>query len=105
MDISRMLTISTAHITKETADKLEYDCKAYTQDDYFANSICFNAGIAIYPMDDHGWLLWIPASVPKKIPSDLQACIELAIDHRCDWLCLDADGLIEDSLQIYEWED
>lgn len=105
MEISKMLTLSTAHITKETADKLDLDCKPVSPEDYWQHSFCFDLGLSIFPKDDFGWFLWIPSADRAALPDDLKQCIELALANGCDWLCLDSDGLIEKSLKTYEWEE
>lgn len=105
MEISRMLTISTAHITKETADNLNKDCLPLNPEHCSDHAFCFHIGIAVYPKDDYGWFLWIGPAELSLAPPDLRQCIEFARRHNCEWLCLDCDGLIEGSLQTYEWEE
>lgn len=105
IDITKMLTLSTAHITKETADKLNIDCKPALPEEYFKHGFCFNLGISVYPKDEYGWFLWVPFSAIEKLPSDLEQCVRLAHRNGCVWLCLDSDGLIDPSLKTYEWED
>lgn len=105
MEIAKMLTLSTAHITKETADKLDYDCQPVAAEEYLEHSFCFDLGISIFPKADFGWFLWIPIADRSRLPPDLSQCVELALANNCEWLCLDVDGLIEKSLKTYEWEE
>lgn len=108
MEISKMLTLSTAHITKETADKLDFEYEDSTYDEYCENSICFNGGFSLYRKDCFGWFIHIPHESMLDepiIPDDLRDCFIFAKNNGCDWLCLDADGLIEKSLKTYEWEE
>lgn len=101
LEISKMLTLSTAHITKETAEKLENRLPHF--DSFWSAA----DHIAVYDKDDYGW--WILVSELNyaelsQLPVDLAACCRLAMRNGCDWLCLDCDGPIEDCLPTYEWE-
>lgn len=90
MDICRVLTLSTCHIREETARALD-EC-AYTE-------------LVIYKKERFGWWIYIPRywqDIIKNVPDDLAACIELAADNCCEWLCLDRDGKVED-LPSYDW--
>lgn len=105
MEICKMLTLSTAHITKETADKLNHDCKPVAPEDYNLHSFCWDLAISCYPKNEYGWFLWIDLADLETAPEDLRRCINLALDNDCEWLCIDRDGPIEESLPTYEWED
>ena len=108
MEIAKMLTISTAHITKETADKLNYEYEDVTEEDYYQNSFCFNTGITIYLKDVFGWFICIPDATildESAIPDDLRDCLSFALKNGCDWLCLDCDGETVDELPTFEWEE
>ena len=95
LEISKMLTLSTAHIKEETAELFN------------AFEIPFD--ICIYDkesgLDHYGWFLteW-DLSQKANIPLDLLACFRLAERNGCDWLCLDCDGQITELLPTYEWK-
>ena len=92
MDITKMLTISTAHITEETATKL--DLEPNTDD----------MQLSVYLKADYGWLIWANKDLDNcNAPDDLRKCLELAKANDCEWLCLDCDGEIVDGLVAYEW--
>lgn len=105
MKITNMLTLSTAHITKETADKLNHDCEPIAPEDYNLHSFCWELGISCYSKSIYGWFLWIDRANHEAAPEDLRLCMKFALDNGCEWLCLDCDGLVEDSLPTYEWEE
>lgn len=104
MEITQMLTLSTAHITKETANRLTYECRPMLPKEY-TESMSFNGGLSIFEKDEFGWFIWTGGAYLNKLPEDLAQCIKLAQSVGCDWLCLDSDGLIEESLKTYEWEE
>ena len=84
-EIHRMLTISTGHITKETASLLdiaEMETVAYRKDDY-------------------GWFVTDWDLDDDTLPDDLRVCVEYAEKNECDWLCLDCDGPVADGLPVY----
>lgn len=92
MEISRMLTLSTAHITQSTNDWI-------SQQEIF----CLPA----FQKDDYGWFIYI-SNEPlddesMNIPDDLCKVISFAKAENCDWLCLDCDGEIVNGLTVYEW--
>lgn len=93
MEITRCLTISTAHITKETERVLSGN--SYT------NELC----LSVYDKADYGWWICIDDDDidPDTIPADLLACIRLAHANKCEWLCLDCDGEVLDVLPTYDW--
>ena len=92
-DITKMVTISTAHIKESTKSFLDETLL-----------------LPVYPSDDF-YIIWIEDDTesylkPFKnaIPNDLWACIMFAHNLGCQWLCLDGDGEIVDELPIYEWK-
>ena len=92
MEISKMLTLSTAHIKRTTADWL----------DSIQNEI------VVYPKDEYGWFIYLSTEMFEEInlmivPYDLIVCIQFALDNDCLWLCLDRDGEIVDELDQYNW--
>ena len=103
MEISKMLTVSTSHISKETAGLLTEIC------DYSKES-----ELIIYPKrfkeDYYGWFIFVSEELViddmyKNTPKDLMRCLLLALKMECDWLCLDRDGEVLNNpyLDVYEW--
>lgn len=107
MEISKMLTVSTAHITKGTADFIDEACKD-----------CISSPLIVYKKsanvntkndhftDDYGWFIYCNVCKPGlNIPKDLLKIMCFTTDSKCDWLCLDRDGEVLDNpyLDIYEW--
>lgn len=94
LEITKMLTISTAHITEETAVMLEREVK-YGVD---------NIPLAIYNKAEFGWIIFVSEYYKDlNMPEDLMSCLDLAKENNCEWLCLDCDGLIVPDLQTYDW--
>lgn len=94
LEISKMLTLSTAHITKETANLLD-------NVDTPIDVCIYDKGTAT---DHYGWFLVDWALAGETIPEDLRACFKLAESKGCNWLCLDCDGAVTELLPTYEWE-
>ena len=97
IDIVRMITISTAHISEDTACRLNV---ASLTNDMFS--------LVIYAKEGYGWFIsWNGNDEDwrddETIPNDLRKCIEYAIKHSCQWLCLDCDGIEANELPIYDW--
>lgn len=89
MEINKMLTISTAHISEETAKLLDKD----------------EIGIPVFNKGNYGWFIFVPQynDYVSYIPKDLNHLLTFAKDCDCDWLCLDADGEILDYLETFVW--
>ena len=98
MEITRMLTISTAHISKETADLLAGE---------FPMQIvpAWEMSVGIYSKEDFGWYIYTSPldRIDPSMPEDLAACLRLAHKHDCEVLCLDCDGEVVEGLPVYDW--
>lgn len=90
-EIAKMLTISTGHVSRETAAKLEH------------GGACF---LSIFAKGEYGWFIFVARDDDSMggAPPDLAACIAKARALGCDWLCLDRDGDELDGLPVYDWE-
>ena len=93
LEIAKILTLSTAHIRPETAERLDNGLKGL---------------IPVYKYE-YGWIIFSTAATYHEedyatLPEDLKACVSLAVKHGCDWLRLDCDGeRYEGLLPLYEW--
>lgn len=91
MEICKMLTISTAHIS--------FDTMRHLQDD--------DTGVIAYPKEldgvRYGYVILADGSEEylDEAPDDLRACIELALDNDCAWLVIDCDGEVLNELPVY----
>lgn len=93
MEICKMLTISTAHISETTYQQLLNDPESFYP-------------IIVYPKDEYGWFVHRTPKCdngPDCIPADLDILIQKAEMEGCDWLCLDRDGDIISGFPVYEW--
>lgn len=93
MDIQKMLTISTEHITQSTADMLTYDKDTYQH------------GLCVYDKEEYGWFIPVWDELLKDYdgPDDLLRCIRYALVNGCQWLCLDCDAETVEDLPTYDW--
>lgn len=92
MEITKMLTLSTIHITQETADKLNYELN---------NDVMF---ITVYTKEDYGWFIYLPENFEEiDVPEDLMKCLLFAKDLDCGILCLERDGEVLSYLNKYNW--
>lgn len=90
LDIAKMLTISTSHLSEQTFSMLAvYD---------FTPIVSYNY--------EFGTFIHIPDnldSYDSTMPRELIKCIEFAKENDCEWLRFDRDGDIIDELQTFEW--
>lgn len=93
LEITKMMTISTAHITEETANRLNRD----PNDN--------NLGICVYPKSEYGWYIPIDKELinVKGLPEDLVKVMKFAASMDCQTLCLDCDANICEELPIFDW--
>lgn len=97
LDIQKMITMSTAHVSEKTAKVL----------DIMAINVAYMHGVNVYAKDDVGWFIYCAKNTPyNNIPEeydDLRKVIEFAHDHDCEVICLDGDYEPIDYLPKYEW--
>ena len=96
LDITRCLTIATSHITEETETNLRNDLW------------CCQMEISVYEKCEYGYWIWcnnidLSGESFARLPKDLRACVKLAKENNCEWLCLDCDGCEVESLPTYMW--
>lgn len=115
-EIARVLTLSTAHLRKETAEMMDSDCREEL------------SMLSIYPKialplqvigesspeeierESFGWWVYIlqdgtseDTDGLESLPEDLSACVRYAKDRGCSLLCFDGNGDTVSSLPVYEW--
>lgn len=90
MEITKMLTLSTAHIPEDVAKSLETEPETD------------NFGLSVYPFD-YGFWIHVPHEIPVSLPPSLAACLRLAKENGCTWLQLDQDAEPLDDLPVYDW--
>lgn len=90
MNISKMLTLSTAHLKPETRDFLIFESiKAYY-------------GLSVYS-NEYGFFVYVDTdNDSKNIPCDLSDCLQLAKENDCEWIKFDRDEILLDKLPVYE---
>lgn len=94
LQISKMLTVSSAHIKEETAQFLNDE----TRDE-----------LIVYPKLVYGWFILANPGTEDfeaeltRIPEELANLIRFAKENGCDWLCLDCDGDKVEGLPIFDW--
>ena len=98
-EISKMLTLSTAHITVQAINELEEDADAKSA-----------FGPVVYKKAGYGFFIYVPKDMElweetkKEIRSkDILDVMEYARAAGCEWLMIDRDGPVEDDLTVYEW--
>ena len=93
-----MLTLSTAHVTKETMKLIDEEVK----NNRFLS-------LSVYAKEDFGWFIYLDKEAFTKfnrdcmdMPDDLKMLIDFAFDHGCDMLCLDGNGEELPYLRTYD---
>lgn len=100
MEITKMLTISTAHIRKETTKFIDKVCK----NNDLSRLIIYDK-TAHYDgcTEQYGWFIYCNVDLEDlDVPEDLLKLIKFTKNNNCDWLCLDRDAEIVDGLDFYE---
>lgn len=95
MEISKMLTLSTTHISQKTAEWLN------DQEE-----------IVSYEKECYGWFIYIPPKkseilkeylLNKYVPEDIKCLIKVAVEQDCVWICLDNSVQPILELPLYKW--
>jgi hypothetical protein len=83
MEISKMLTASTDHVSGETKQ-------------YLDNAIMDSShGVIVYDKPTYGWFIVVSEDFEDRkelIPEELFNLLLFAKDLNCEWLMLDVDG-------------
>lgn len=91
LEISKCLTLSTAHIKDETKAYIEKEIANPSQGTMIA-----------YEKESYGYFIYIMQDEPlDTLPIDLQQVIELARENDCEIICLDAAGPVYSCLPTY----
>ena len=96
--ITKMLSVSTKHISKETSDWLGSQCLLNAQVPTAYETGGVYAGATFY-----GWTCYCHDDCLEEYPQDLVAVWEYARSKDCDWVNLDCDGEQHSQLEEYEW--
>lgn len=92
LEITNLLTISTAHITESTAAFLDNKDREE---------------LVVYEKGEFGWFIALTTyyleDELKQIPDDLAKIIYFALGANCQWLCLDQDGDVINGLPTFDW--
>jgi hypothetical protein len=91
LEISKVLTLSTAHIRQLNVRWLEQWSKHDS-----------NAPLIVYAKDG-GWFIDTTAWSGYITP-ELRQLLSLARRHGCAWLVLDKDGPTVDNLPVFKWD-
>ena len=99
MEITSMLTLSTAHIRLQTVNQLNTEGSPAEK--------C----LVIFPKREYGWFIHIPCDyeeflaydISSDFPNDLRVLMDYCHEHGIEWLCLDRDGPEEDDFPTYQW--
>lgn len=85
--ITKVLEISTAHVSEDTAQWLsQEDCS-----------------LIVYKKGEYGWIILVPEEEDKTTPQDLHQIFEVARNNGCDWVMLDCDAFTIENLPVYDW--
>jgi hypothetical protein len=96
-EISKILTLSTSHISEDTSDNFTYSP---------------NDMPAFYDKAEFGWFISVPEKPfgagggtqdPPTCPKELVALLAYARALDCQWLCLDRDGDINPLFEVFDW--
>ncbi len=101
MEITKMLTISTANIKQSTGEFLYKVCSN--------QSLCHltvYGQVAQYEdgAEYYGWFIYCRGNCFSEIPDDLVTAIQFAQSIDCDWICIDRDAEVLTELPTYKWE-
>lgn len=100
LEISKMLTISTAHVTEDICERLaaraDHDPR-------------YNIPFVVYRKDEFGYFIYVTKDTLEdalkegSCPEVLLDVVKFAVKHGCKLLCLDRDGPTVPELKTHEW--
>lgn len=93
LETDLMLTLSTAHLSPETRQKLK--------DNPETDELC----VTVYPKSGFGWYVYfngLPKNTIDNLPEDILACVRVAQNAGCTVLCFDCDAEPVPYLSAYQ---
>lgn len=103
MEITRMLTLSTAHVTEEVCNALHHASRPHH------SRGTTNIPFVVYEKSEYGYFIYITKDIMEdtfaleKCPSVLLDVAKFAFEQGCELLCLDRDCPPLTELKTYEW--
>lgn len=85
MEISKMLTVSTAHVPKDIALKLE-----------LLADLSRPEGWMLYVYEGNEW---------ERLHPNVKAIKEIAVAQGCDWIMFDCDANTLEGISEYDWDE
>ncbi|MCM3716287.1 hypothetical protein M3202_19775 [Alkalihalobacillus oceani] len=89
MEISKMLTLSTIHLSLESLKLLNLG----------------ETDMISYEKEGYGWFIYLGDeyfhNIIEELPQDIKRLAEVARENDCLWICLDGDGPVMDNLDVY----
>ena len=95
LEIDKMLTISSLHVSADTKDLLDQAVDDNEEDPM----------PPVYEKQGYGWFVACDPDnkeIWDNCPADLVQCMKLVRDNGCFWLCLDADGPRVETLEFFD---
>ena len=95
LEIDKMLTISSLHVSADTKDLLDQAADDNEEDPM----------PPVYEKQGYGWFVACDPDnkeIWDNCPADLVQCMKLVRDNGCFWLCLDADGPRVETLEFFD---
>ena len=95
LEIDKMLTISSRHVSADTKDLLDQAADDNEEDPM----------PPVYEKQGYGWFVACDPDNEEtwdNYPADLVQCMKLTRDNGCFWLCLDADGPRVETLEFFD---
>ena len=95
LEIDKMLTISSRHVSADTKDLLDQAADDNEEDPM----------PSVYEKQGYGWFVACDSDNEEtwdNYPADLVQCMKLTRDNGCFWLCLDADGPRVETLEFFD---
>lgn len=92
LEISKVLTVSTSHITDYAYERLISD----------------DCPLAVYKKGNCGLFVYLPEELDgyfQTVPASVTAVMTYAKANGCSMVCFDSDGPVMSKLPVYEWKD
>jgi hypothetical protein len=86
LEIDRMLTCCSSHVTQEDSEILEIP----------------NGELVSHPYE-YGWLVWTGNGFRPELSEAANKLLDFARKHGCEWLRIDGDGPTIDNLETFSW--
>ncbi|WP_313806638.1 hypothetical protein [Sphingobium sp.] len=103
LEISKMLHLSTAHVTPAVAEALDRHAEVVHPLGQRSDPAQWQSHVIAERWSEYGWFIWVKSTGRELMPKPLQDCLAFAEGIGMTWIQFDRDCEPIADLPTYDW--